>query len=701
MSKVKARRWAAAIALLVGLSTLPVVGAAPAVASEVFARPASGVWTVSGHGFGHGHGMSAWGSYGAAAQGVDWTAILSFYYPGTVRTQQGNPGVRVKLTTDSTQARVSGVDGLRATDGSGYSTILPSGVSQWRMVPSLKGFHLEALTDAWRVVPLNGQTEITTFVRFDSPTGVLRAWKSNGNSVDYRGALFTYPSGSSVTSILQTTVEDYLRGVVSRESVPSWPANALRAQATASRSIASYFRSRPAGSLYDICDTTQCQVFGGIASYSAGGTRTGGETTSTDAAVRDTGGVVLTYQGAVAVTQYSSSSGGWTTDGGLPYLVAQADPWDGSAPGDSLHTWSATLRVTDLERAFPSIGTLQTLTVDQRDGHGEWGGRVLAVTLTGTQGSVRTTGVGIMNARPYPAYSDGVRSSWWTLDGGASSGPPIGQVDSVGWQGGSARVRGWAIDPDVAAPVDVHVYVDGVNSAVVSASGSRPDVGAVYPAYGSNHGYDVSVPVGPGSHTVCVYAINVPAPAVNPQLGCRTVVVSGLAPIGQVDSVGWDGGSARVRGWAIDPDVAAPVDVHVYVDGVNSAVVSASGSRPDVGAVYPAYGSNHGYDVSVPVGPGSHTVCVYAINVPAPAVNPQLGCRTVVVSGLAPIGQVDSVGRDGGSARVRGWAIDPDVAAPGMCTCTWTGCQLGGGVGVGVASGCGCGVPGVRVEPRV
>jgi hypothetical protein len=124
-----------------------------------------------------------------------------------------------------------------------------------------------------------------------------------------------------------------------------------------------------------------------------------------------------------------------------------------------------------------------------------------------------------------------------------------------------------------------------------------------------------------------VYAINVPAPAVNPQLGCRTVVVSGLAPIGQVDSVGWDGGSARVRGWAIDPDVAAPVDVHVYVDGVNSAVVSASGSRPDVGAVYPAYGSNHGFDVSVPVGPGSHTVCVYAINVPAPAVNPPLGCR--------------------------------------------------------------------------
>ncbi len=141
------------------------------------------------------------------------------------------------------------------------------------------------------------------------------------------------------------------------------------------------------GATYDICDTTQCQVFTGPTSYSSGGTATAMWYASTTAAAADTAGQVLTYQGVVATTQYSASNGGWSTDGGLPYLPARADPWDGAGPGDPVHSWQASLPVTALESAFPSVGTLQRLVVTSRDGNGEWGGRVLTVRLEGTGGT--------------------------------------------------------------------------------------------------------------------------------------------------------------------------------------------------------------------------------------------------------------------------------------------------------------------------
>ena len=51
--------------------------------SESFTVPATGSFTIVGHGFGHGHGMSQYGANGAARKGLKHEDILSFYYPGT------------------------------------------------------------------------------------------------------------------------------------------------------------------------------------------------------------------------------------------------------------------------------------------------------------------------------------------------------------------------------------------------------------------------------------------------------------------------------------------------------------------------------------------------------------------------------------------------------------------------------------------
>jgi hypothetical protein len=83
-----------------------------------------------------------------------------------------------------------------------------------------------------------------------------------------------------------------------------------------------------------------------------------------------------------------------------------------------------------------------------------------------------------------------------------------------------------------------------------------------------------------------------------------------------------------VNGWALDPDTSQSIAVHVYVDGVWTLAATAGGSRPDVGAAFPGYGSLHGFSVPFPVAAGLHTVCVYAINWGSGTTNTRLGCRT-------------------------------------------------------------------------
>ena len=209
------------------------------------------------------------------------------------------------------------------------------------------------------------------------------------------------------------------------------------------------------------------------------------------------------------------------------------------------------------------------------------------------------------------------------LAGRTGGQPPIGQYDSADVdQFGNLTMRGWAIDPDTQTqPVAVHLYVDGSGTAV-TANESRPDVGAAFPAAGNLHGFTGTVPVGPGTHTACAYAIDTSVASRNTPLGCRTAAFSPKLPIGQYDSAAVDAaGNLTMSGWAIDPDTQTqPVAVHLYVDG-NGLAVTASGSRPDVGAAFPAAGGLHGFTGTVQVGPGSHSACAYAIDTFVPRLN--------------------------------------------------------------------------------
>ncbi len=237
------------------------------------------------------------------------------------------------------------------------------------------------------------------------------------------------------------------------------------------------------------------------------------------------------------------------------------------------------------------------------------------------------------------------------------AGSPIGSLDTVTGAAGSVSVAGWAIDPETRSPIAVHVYVDGRGTALM-ASSSRPDVGAAYPRYGAAHGFSTRIAAAAGAHRVCAYGIDVGVGG-NRLLGCRTVTVPTGPPIGSLDAATAGVGSVSVAGWAIDPDTADPIAVHVYVDGRGTALV-AGASRPDVGAAFPGYGPSHGFAARVAVPGGPHAVCAYGIDARTGS-NSVLGCRVVMVPTGPPFGSLDVVSRSGSTVTVSGWAIDPDT----------------------------------------
>src|SRR5262249_18276998 len=137
-----------------------------------------------------------------------------------------------------------------------------------------------------------------------------------GGPRSYRGVLQSLTSTRSGSAPHRITVnkvplEDYVRAVVPSESFPSWHQAALRAQAIAARSYAAYKTDHPRSDQYAVRDDTADQVYGGVAA----------EFSTTNEATTKTAGQIRTYAGQPALTEFSSSNGGWTVKSDLPYQV--------------------------------------------------------------------------------------------------------------------------------------------------------------------------------------------------------------------------------------------------------------------------------------------------------------------------------------------------------------------------------------------
>jgi hypothetical protein len=213
----------------------------------------------------------------------------------------------------------------------------------------------------------------------------------------------------------------------------------------------------------------------------------------------------------------------------------------------------------------------------------------------------------------------------------SNPGAPVGVLDLVRREPGGIRVAGWAWDPDRAGRVALQVTIGTTTVSAGFTDQPRPDVVARYPGAPANSGFNVLLGWSrPGNPTaVCVRALD-PQGGPSSELGCRNVAVTN-DPLGHVDIVRRVSGGVRVAGWALDPDVRRPVDVHVYVNGVGHNLGPADNPRSDIARIYPGYGPEHGFDavVAAPAS-GPLTIDVYAIGV-APG-SPNRLLRRAVVS---------------------------------------------------------------------
>ena len=305
--------------------------------------------------------------------------------------------IKVWITADNDNSlRVLPASGLAVRDGAGHRYTLPVGpnYTSWRISRSGTGYRLSYRNRSGSY--LTKSTGLTTGTwSFSTRSKIVKVVLPHGLVRSYRGTVALIKRGSGGRTINNVLLEDYVKGVVPAEMPTSWATDAVRAQAVAARSYAVRLRDFGGYSGFDICDTTACQVYGGV----------GRETSNGNAAVRATAGRIVTYRGKVALTQFASSNGGYSAQGDYPYLAAHRDPYDGVIKSQA---WTRVISASSIGRAWPSVGTVRRLQISSRDGAGAWGGRVKTIKIIGSSRTATVSGTTFQ-------HMFGMRSSLFTI----------------------------------------------------------------------------------------------------------------------------------------------------------------------------------------------------------------------------------------------------------------------------------------------
>jgi SpoIID/LytB domain protein len=358
------------VALLVGL--LDVTGGARATPATAAAGAAPTAYSLQGAGYGHGVGLSQYGAQGAAGAGLSHRQILDFYYPGTA-VGKASGSIRVLITAETRNRLIvaarPGLSVRSVSTGTSW-TLSRAGARWWRITPSVDNTlsRVWVYTTKWQLVrAIRGEAEfVASSLTLRLPSG----------SAVYRGKLRSARVGAGRDAVNVVGLDNYLRGVVPLEMPALWRPAALRTQAVAARTYAVHERDTTHRGHFDVYDTIQSQVYGGV----------GAEAPTTNAAVAATRGEIRTHGGGPAFTQFSSSNGGWTVAGSRPYLVARADPHD------PVRTWTDSVTAAEIRAAWPKAGAVQSVRVLRRDGRGPYGGRATVVRIVGSAATVDVTG---------------------------------------------------------------------------------------------------------------------------------------------------------------------------------------------------------------------------------------------------------------------------------------------------------------------
>jgi SpoIID/LytB domain protein len=375
--------------LVAGPATASPTKASTAVCSaSCYAAPAGSgaLFLFTGHGWGHGVGMSQYGAYGYAQNGWTYDQILAHYYPGTTMGAAPVSTIRVLLADGRKTLTLSSSLPFTVVDGSGVTHTLAAG---------------KVALDAGLEVAADGQAPrpLTPPLAFSPGDGEALTLGAH----TYRGLLVVDVVGGRLRAIDAVGLEQYLYAVVPAEMPASWSPAALEAQAVASRSYA--LATRSVAAPFDVYADTRGQVYLGV----------GAEKPSTTAAVDATAGQVLFYDGQVATTFFSSTSGGQTESaadvwGGqsLPYLVSVPDPYDVISP---YHDWGPVpVTARKIAQSLNVAGKIVDATTSA-----DPAGRVAALQVVTVSSRASPTPVTTSVAGTIASGKLGLRSTWFDV----------------------------------------------------------------------------------------------------------------------------------------------------------------------------------------------------------------------------------------------------------------------------------------------
>ncbi len=166
----------------------------------------------------------------------------------------------------------------------------------------------------------------------------------------FRGVLDIYNINGKLTVVNDLKLEDYVKGVINKEILPSWPLEAKKVQAVLARTYAVYQKMfNPRSKLFDLAPTVLDQVYGGLEK----------EDLSANKAVDETKGEILTYHNLPAQIFFHSTCGGrtasakevWGKD--IPYLKSVKCNYCKKSP---LYRWKRIATKSFLIKKFRKAG---------------------------------------------------------------------------------------------------------------------------------------------------------------------------------------------------------------------------------------------------------------------------------------------------------------------------------------------------------
>ncbi len=392
-------------------------------------------FTVRGHGFGHGIGMSQYGAKGMAENRWAYSRILSHFYQGTtLGSLATEPVVRVAIQKSDT--------------AQGFWTVRGNNADIWVDYPKRTnssgdfasgGYLVLPRGQAFTICPLGSTTHITIRDQSSVVKAVIlgdwvHLWERDTTKPRYSGIVqvshatgpFERPNilyEGSIKLQRSTTsrallharnyvyLEDYVQGVVPRESPASWAREALKAQAVAARSYV--YAGLSPGSSFDVWCTTSSQVYNGWGQWesSYGNVRHADDPWTTthegdwlsDPAVEETRLQVVKYGTTTVKTYFHSTSGGhtedidkaWPSATPQPYFQGVPDPYE-STSGATYDDWGPwTYTATEVRNKLLSAGIsasdLPRTITDMRTAKRGDSGRVMELVLYGGTGETPKT----------------------------------------------------------------------------------------------------------------------------------------------------------------------------------------------------------------------------------------------------------------------------------------------------------------------